>query len=476
MANSSTSQATRLRPTERQLLLERFESRLETAPHLTRKLVSFQSNKTEPIYRWVKYKEGFSAELVRYFLSEYFQRPGRLLDPFAGSGTALFAGRELGWEAHGIELLPVGVFIAEARKSIGNIEPQVMGKLLESLPAELDALKNVKPQFEHIAITRFAFSDETENELNRFLAYCESVKSADLRTILRLAAFAVLEDISFTRKDGQYLRWDSRSDRNLLRTTFHKGPIIPFHEAIFGKLQQILKDLPFVPSSSNRSKPRDPLRNVNLLEGSCLKILPGLPNDYFDCVLTSPPYCNRYDYTRTYALELVFLGLDNEEIKNLRQTLLSCTVENKDKVAQLKVIYDTIERVGRFDTVMNAYHKSGAMMEVNDTLDKLNIEGRLNNSNIPRMVRNYFLELCFVIFELARVIRIGGYCIMVNDNVRYGGEEVPVDLILSEFAEKFGFVAEKILVLPRGKGNSSQQMGIYGRSEIRKCVYVWRKV
>jgi len=30
-------------------------------------------------------------------------------------------------------------------------------------------------------------------------------------------------------------------------------------------------------------------------------------------------------------------------------------------------------------------------------------------------------------------------------------------------------------VLPRGKGNGSQQMGNYGRAEIRKCVYLWQK-
>lgn len=474
MLDSITSQATRLSPTQRRLLLERFEGRLKIAPHLTRKLVSFQSNKTEPIYRWVKYKEGFSADLVRHFLSEYFPKSGRLLDPFAGSGTSLFAGRELGWESHGIELLPVGIFIAEARKSLENLDANELAALIERLPNELVALKHFKHQFEHIPITRFAFSDETEGKLNKFLSFCETINSENLRTILRLAAFAVLEDISFTRKDGQYLRWDSRSERSL-RTSFHKGPILPFDEAIFSKLHQILNDLPLVNLRPNGQVGRANSCHVNLIEGSCLKVLPGLPSGYFDCVLTSPPYCNRYDYTRTYALELVYLGFDNEEIKGLRQALLSCTVENKDKIAQLKAIYDTIDRVGRFDTVMAAYHQSGAMDEVNSTLNKLNADGRLNNPNIPRMVRNYFLELCFVIFELSRVMRRGGYCIIVNDNVRYGGEEIPVDLILSEFAERFGLTVEKILVLPRGKGNSSQQMGIYGRTEIRKCVYVWRK-
>jgi predicted transcriptional regulator with HTH domain len=101
--------------------------------------------------------------------------------------------------------------------------------------------------------------------------------------------------------------------------------------------------------------------------------------------------------------------------------------------------------------------------------------GKLNNNNIARMVKNYFLELCFVTYEMARITKSGGYCVMVNDNVRYAGEEIPVDLILSEFAENFGFNINKIFVLPKGKGNSSQQMGSHGRTEVRKCVYLWQK-
>jgi hypothetical protein len=124
---------------------------------------------------------------------------------------------------------------------------------------------------------------------------------------------------------------------------------------------------------------------------------------------------------------------------------------------------------------MNVYNSSKVMIEINSTLDSLNKLGKLNNNNIPRMVKNYFLELCFVIFELSRVLKSGGYCVMVNDNVRYGGEEIPVDLILSEFAENFDFKINKIFALPNGKGNSSQQMGNYGRSEVRKCVYLWQK-
>ena len=60
--------------------------------------------------------------------------------------------------------------------------------------------------------------------------------------------------------------------------------------------------------------------------------------------------------------------------------------------------------------------------------------------------------------------------IMVNDNVRYAGASISVDMILSAIAEKLGFYVENILVLPSGKGNSSQQMGEHGRDELRKCI------
>jgi hypothetical protein len=96
-------------------------------------------------------------------------------------------------------------------------------------------------------------------------------------------------------------------------------------------------------------------------------------------------------------------------------------------------------------------------------------------NGIPRMVRGYFYEMACVIQECFRVLKPGALLFMVNDNVRYAGASIPVDTILSDFAEKMGFTVESILVLPSDKGNSSQQMGNHGRDPLRKCVYVWKK-
>ncbi len=155
--------------------------------------------------------------------------------------------------------------------------------------------------------------------------------------------------------------------------------------------------------------------------------------------------------------------------------MLSCTVENKEKLEYLKNIYTKLNRVSDFNFINDLYFSHPAMMEVNFVLDKLNELGKLNNSNIPRMVKNYFYEMLFIVYEMYRLLKMNGTVVMVNDNVRYGGEEIPVDLILSDFAAKVGFKIKKIWTLPVGKGNSSQQMGEHGRSELRKCVYIWEK-
>lgn len=471
-------QAAELFLSERQKLYNQLADKLETAYNLSRKVVSFQANKEEPVYRWFKYKEGFSSSLVKFFLTEYSQRPGMILDPFAGVGTTLFAGQELGWQSYGIEILPVGPFVIKTRQALNEINAHSLKSAVKDIGEALRESESSDYRINHISITKDAFPVDTEAHLNKYLSYCSRVEDERVQTVLRFVAFAVLEEISYTRKDGQYLRWDYRSNRQLAGKPFDKGRILPFEEAVQHKLKDIIHDLTahrpvsLFDRFQGNGTDKPP---VTIIQGSCLEQLPIFEDAFFDFIVTSPPYCNRYDYTRTYALELVYLGLDDEQVRGLRQSMLSCTVENKEKIERLSEFYTSMSKHRVFDRIMGVYKNSAAMSEVNSVLDMLNKFGKLNNNNIPRMVKNYFLELCFVTYEMARVTKSGGYCAMVNDNVRYGGEEIPVDLILSEFAEHFGFNIKKILVLPKGKGNSSQQMGNYGRTEIRKCVYLWQK-
>ncbi|MFI5271494.1 MAG: site-specific DNA-methyltransferase [Ktedonobacterales bacterium] len=461
-------------------LFEQFRDRIAHNPALDRTLVSFQANKSVPFYGWFKYREGFSEQLVRYLINRLHQTPGDLLDPFAGGGAALFAARSFGWRTTGVEVLPVGIHAMKTRLATESVDAALLQETIARLE-QVDFGRYCAKDFafHHIPITRGAFPEAEERQFTGYMSYCHRhVRDESLHVALLYAAFCVLEEISYTRKDGQYLRWDARSGRSQGKRPFNKGRIIPFREALFAKLRQISSDLQttdmqgslFAEESQHPERPRP-----NLMEGSSLYTLPTLEQCSIDFVVTSPPYANRYDYTRTYALELVYLGCSAERVKELRQAMLSCTVENREKREQLRRYYQELGREQDFTTVDQVFREQAALQEVLALLDGYRAQGKLNNDNIARLVRNYFYEMCFVVFELSRVLRPGGIVAMVNDNVRYAGEEVPVDLILSDFAESFGLHTRHIWTLGRGKGNSSQQMGSHGRAELRKCVYVWEK-
>ncbi len=450
-------------------LEEHFKSVFHVQTSLTRSLVSFQANKTRPIYRWYKYKEGFSASLVEYFFQKYNVSSGKIFDPFAGSGTALFTASAMGLDADGIELLPIGQQIITTKRLIENeFTPDDFTELKRwaKSPIWLDSSERVS--INELRITGGAYPEKTKEQIEKYLAAIKKENSR-VQAILFFALLCVLEIISFTRKDGQYLRWDYRSGRTQGKKPFDKGEIVEFEKAISEKIKEILEDLqPTEPIQQAMFASQVRQGHIHLFDGSCLNVMPKMREAEYDAIITSPPYCNRYDYTRTYALELALLGTDEKGLVDLRQTMLSCTVENRAK--------DLLVINPQWTKAIAVADSQELLQAILKYLEAQKAQKLLNNNGIPRMVRGYFYEMACVIAECSRVMKPNAPLIMVNDNVRYAGAGISVDMILSSLAEKLGFRVENILVLPSGKGNSSQQMGEHGREELRKCIYVWRKI
>jgi len=438
--------------------------KLQINPDLTRQLVSSQGNKDNGSYGWCPFREGFSADFVTYVLAKTGLKSGCVLDPFAGTGTTLFAASNAGLSATGIELLPYGQVVISALRDVGVSDKKDLADGIKrfSEARSWERAGETIP-FYHLPITRGAFPPETERQLCRYRYDACRVHNIVLGRVLGLAALSVLEEISYTRKDGQYLRWDSRSGHSAGKT-FHKRHIASFTQAIQSKLARIEADL-LAGAVPDGHKGR-----VSLIKGSCLQIMGLLAPASFDGIITSPPYCNRYDYTRTYALELALLGESADAVKSLRQAMLSCTVENLSKT----------DLTGYFSADVYAAAKTAfeAQKDLAEIVAKLifcRATGMLNNPKITVLVYNYFFEMSLVIAQAAVLLKEGAPFVMVNDNVQYQWIPIPVDLILSDFAQHVGFDVEAIWVVPHGKGNSSQQMAKNGRQELRKCVYVWRK-
>lgn len=399
------------------------------------KIVSYVSNKNVPILRLYRYKEAFAFRFVQEFIKRLkLGSRDYLFDPFCGMGTTLFAAMQHQVPAIGIDTLPVAVFVAQTLPLFLSIEPQALRKTFEELRLYVDQAQPA-PIALDVAIMNVAFPDETLLVLRRWKSVIDALPSP-LRDVFLLLFFAILEPCSYTAKDGQFLR--------LKRDKIVAGP----EEMLRKKVYEAERDI-----QAARA----------LWGGSGLKFLPSVQRgDARDltgvafvqpptALITSPPYANRYDYTRTYSLELCFHFVKNfEELKTLRFSVLRSHIESKVHP-----------------------HERPPHPVIEEVVCLLK-ERPLNNPKIPDMLTAYFVDMQKVIREWARVLAPRAHVVMIVDNVRFEGELVPVDLVLSEMAEESGFVVKQILVA-RYKGNSSQQMGRFGRVPVRESVLVWQK-
>lgn len=468
---------------ERRKLEKHFLPVLNITKKNNRQSVSFQLSKNNGAYGWFRYKEGFSSKLVEQFLKEMnLSKGATVLDPFVGSGTTSLVCSQLGISSIGCDILPTSKISVTAK---ANINKYNIGEI-EYIINKLNNLKrpsSFKKRINWVNITEFAYPDETDYDLCYLNHWIENSNFSDnATTLLKLAILNSLESISYTSKSGQYLKWDSRSqkiknrnakrkERNLppLKSTLDKGNLPHAYPTISKELKIMLNDIKNYQSSNKDSK-------MSFIQDSILHSLPKLDSNSINGVITSPPYLNRYDYTRTYALELAYLGLSNQELKQLRQKLLSSTVENKTKIPWLKDLYSHLHKENDYNKVINFLRSDAVLQEINTAMIEREKNGDLNNKGIIRMVKGYFDELSFIIFELHRILRKGALFFTVNDNVRYGGEVIPVDFISSHIAESFGFEVVRIDTIPQQKGNSSQQMKKFGRVPLRKSITVWKNL
>jgi site-specific DNA-methyltransferase (cytosine-N4-specific) len=397
-----------------------------------RRLVTYVPNKGIPVYNWFKYKEGFSRALISTLLDVLkVQKRDVVFDPFAGCGTTLLACKELGYPAVGIDILPIAVYVA-----------QVKLQNWRSLDALIDGVNRLlstprhppKTHFPNVKIIKHAFPLHVQEEILFFKEEIEKFPKP-VCDFLMLGLISILEKVSFTSKDGQFLRLVSRS-------------IPPVKDVLRQQLTLMLSDL--CQQQQNLFKVGE--AKVDIFKGDARDdCLPKKYHGKIGAVITSPPYLNRYDYSRTYALELCLLSVSSfSDLREIRHSLLRSHIESKEHKG-----------------------KDISLPALDEILLCLQ-EKELNNERIPIMIRGYFEDMNLVIGNLKQYLKPRGKVALVVANAQFEGEMVPTDLLLSELASQHGLVTRAIWIT-RYKGNSSQQMAKYGRVPVRESIVFWEK-
>lgn len=212
--------------------LRRFRIAERSLPMLTdhtyADLVSPQANEVSPVHRWFRFKESFSAALVRKIISEAAENLGnqlRLLDPFCGVGTTLLAAQQMALDgisvsATGIEYNPFIHFVAHTKANWTLIDPSTLmaagERALTAMPQRItlpstNSILSERCVSRHIA--RRIVTIRNHVELN---------ETGGTRSGLLLGVASAIESLSRTRKDGRALRLVQRARPDVRQTLWNR--------------------------------------------------------------------------------------------------------------------------------------------------------------------------------------------------------------------------------------------------------------
>jgi hypothetical protein len=268
------------------------------------------------------YYAGFPESFARAMLSSSLISPGSLIyDPWNGSGTTTSVASRLGLPAIGFDLNPVMVIVAKARLLPANEAPSLV-------PLARAIVTRARAKRFHLS------SDE------QLSTWFKPRTASVLRSIERSCAELLIDAPSHRNLDHissiaatfyTALFYTGRRMASAFRTANPTWLRFPksLKERVRFPCQEIENNfLNAVNAMSKFScrKEAEPFQRVacqvNMADATTVA-----PTQIVDCVLTSPPYCTRIDYTVGTRIELALLdSLIEIDAEDLRRRMTGTTV------------------------------------------------------------------------------------------------------------------------------------------------------
>lgn len=370
--------------------------------------VNFVDASSSPRHRWFPYKEGFSPNFIASIIDENRLNDDAIIfDPFSGVGSTCLASVLSGRSAIGVEISPLAHFIAST-KSIASsrVATSEISRAISDLKmfkaegmADPPENETVKKYFQ-----RSVFDAILEV---KFLA---SAFSPPTNAFVKLALLSALETTSTHRRAGNGVK---RKSSNQQALSLSQARHLVFGE-VSARLEQMMQDVELSVVSE------EPW----LILGSSLEttLIDTLPD--VDCVITSPPYPNCFDYSKIYQREL-WLG-DFFSQSSDQRAFRDASVQSH--------VHATWKRQSG----------SNGSRLINESIAPYLENLDLWSERIPQMLRSYFNDLGTCLIGVSRKLRSGGTCNFVVGNAHYGDIPVPTDLLLAEMALGVGFDVERI--------------------------------
>jgi hypothetical protein len=370
-----------------------------------------------------KYPATMLPQIGIEILKELNVKSGRLLDPYCGSGSSFACGLECSLtEMHGFDINPLAVLISKVKftkvsvNKLIDIKKELRNNIYEFLKDEKNIKTLQRPQITNID---FWFSKAVIDNLIVIKHFIEQIEDKNIRRFFLIPFSETVRECSYTR-NNEFKLFRMKSE-----------DILNFNPDVIGVYLKKLEDTIFLYSNFYFPKLDDTV-NVDV-KYSTFKP----QNEYFDIVLTSPPYGD----SRTTVAYGQFSTLSNEwlGINYARKIdgMLMGGVKPKQNI-QNGIIADYIAEINKVD-------------------NKRALE-----------VSAFYNDLGNSINQVAKSVKKGGKSIYIVGNRIVKNVQLPTDQFIAEKFEQNGF--KHIITYERALSNKSMPSKNSPTNEVGKTV------
>jgi DNA modification methylase len=383
-------------------------------------------------HRWYRFVLSFPPHLVRDYLIKFgANAQSRVLDPFCGTGTTLVECKKLGVPSVGIEAHPMSQFAARVKldwcldpdglldhaKKISSVALSALevaglddsGNCRRLTKTQLLQLRALPPEASELLLT----NSISPLPLHKTLVLLSAIKDLhdpryyqhELLALAKAAVFSI-SNLHFGPEVG------------VQKPKEDVAVIASWLEEVFNIVADLrgLHISDGIPAVVHQSDSRAALTKY-------------LRPNSIDIVITSPPYPNEKDYTRTTRLESVLLGMirNKSDLKALKKTLIRSNTRN---------VYKQDD-----DDKWVAGHKE--IQRIASEIEKRRIQlGKTSGFErlYARVTRLYFGGMMRHLRQLKGILRPGArLAYVVGDQASYLRVMIRTGQLFADLAEQLGF-------------------------------------
>lgn len=418
---------------------------------------TIQKLKDASVHNWYRFVLAYPDHLVSDLLSRFGVRPDQIvLDPFVGTGTTLVECKKQGINSIGIDANPISAFASKVKTQWDIDLTEFDHRRRELLEYVRSATRSIGTQYpfqlsfdDLLPVEKVVRDNETDDYQDlKTLLPKNWISPLPLRKVLEIKrTIDEMKDDAITELFQLALAAIVVADASNLGF----GPEVyvkkqredaDVYGAFAEKLRRMRHDLEIVQQI--------PYLGRATVHCGDARQLTSLVKEPVDFVITSPPYPNEKDYTRTTRLELILLGFIREksDLRQMKQGMLRSHTRNIYKADNDSAYVADIPEIH----------------QVADEIEHRRIE-RGATSGFERLyhrvVPEYFGGMYRVLEQLQQVMPPGGkLALVVGDQMSYFRVPVRTARLLSLVARRKLDYAEIETIVWRTRRATATRMDV----------------